>query len=85
MFVGVVIISFGNLYYTHSVLIWYVLCVRGSVCVALARPLKTMFGWDLGPGEYIKQDFYLLLFQVIEFVQFKQLEHSNQYLVARVE
>ena len=29
---------------------------------------------------------YYVLFQVIEFVQFKErLQHSNQYLVARVE
>ena len=29
---------------------------------------------------------YFVLFQVIEFVQFKErLQHSNQYLVARVE
>lgn len=56
------------------------------VCVALARLLNTVFGRNLGPGEYIKQDVYVFLFQVIEFVQFKErLQRSNQYLVARVE
>ncbi|KAJ0084133.1 hypothetical protein Patl1_30998 [Pistacia atlantica] len=54
--------------------------------VSIARPLNTVFGRNLGPGEYIKQDVYVFLFQVIEFVQFKErLQHSSQYLVARVE
>lgn len=35
---------------------------------------------------YIIMMFFFLKFQVIEFVQFKErLQHSNQYLVARVE
>lgn len=35
---------------------------------------------------YIIMMFFFFKFQVIEFVQFKErLQHSNQYLVARVE